>query len=171
MPTNVEIKARVGDFEAMRKKVEALADGPPERLGQEDTFFEAARGRLKLRVLSPDQGELIAYAREDAAGPRPSEYHLARTSDPASLLQVLARALAVRGVVRKERLFYRRGRTRIHLDRVEGLGAFLELEVELRSGETRGGGEAEAKDLMKRLGIRAEDLVTSAYVDLLAREG
>ncbi len=170
MPTNVEIKARVRDPEAMKKRVVSIADGAGERLLQEDTFFQVAKGRLKLRILAPDRGELIYYEREDSSGPRPSAYFLARTPAPASLSQVLTKALGVRGTVRKERLLYRKGRTRIHLDRVEGLGSFLELEVELGPGEAREDGDAEARDLMTRLGIGEDDLVTVAYVDLLEEE-
>ena len=62
------------------------------------------------------------------------------------------------------------GRTRVHLDRVEGLGHFLELEVVRREGEPSEPGVAEADRLMARLGISADQLIAGAYVDLLARE-
>ena len=135
MPTNVEIKAKVRDSETTRVRIETLADGPGETLLQEDTFFQVKKGRLKLRVLGPSCGELIYYEREDSSGPRPSLYHLAKTSDPDRLSRILGLALGVRGVVTKKRLLYRKGGTRIHLDDVEGLGTFLELEVEMRPGE------------------------------------
>jgi len=58
-------------------------------------------------------------------------------------------------------------RTRIHLDRVEDLGHFLELEVVLSDGETVEAGEAIAHDLMGKLGISSTQLIEGAYVDLL----
>ena len=83
------------------------------------------------------------------------------------MLAVLAAALPVRGVVRKRRELLLCGRTRIHLDRVEGLGEFLELEVVLAEGEDLAAGEAEARALMARLEVDPGDLVTGAYMDLL----
>jgi predicted adenylyl cyclase CyaB len=69
--------------------------------------------------------------------------------------------------VRKQRQLFLVGRTRVHLDRVESLGDFLELEVVLREGESTKAGVAEAQALMAQLGIAAGQLIQSAYVDLL----
>ena len=167
MPRNVEIKARVAAPERLRALATDLADGPPLVIAQTDTFFAAGRGRLKLRVFADGAGELISYERPDAAGPKASRYGIAPVADGAAMLAVLAAALPVRGVVRKRRELLLCGRTRIHLDRVEGLGDFLELEVVLAAGEDPAAGEAEARELMARLEIAPDDLVTGAYVDLL----
>jgi adenylate cyclase class IV len=59
------------------------------------------------------------------------------------------------------------GQTRVHLDEVEGLGEFMELEVVLRQGQTDLEGQAIARDLMSRLGVHEEDLLEGAYMDLL----
>jgi predicted adenylyl cyclase CyaB len=171
MPRNVEIKAKVNDPEAMMARAAALAEGLRETLVQEDTFFYVKTGRLKLRVLSPGRGELIYYARTDSSGPKASRYDLVETSDPEGLRRVLAIALGVRGVVKKKRLLYRVGQTRIHLDDVKGLGTFLELEVEMRPGERREDGDVVARDLMARLGIEERDLVSGAYIDLVEQRG
>jgi predicted adenylyl cyclase CyaB len=167
MPTNIEIKARVRDLDGLRARVEALSDSPCEEIAQEDTFFPTPTGRLKLRALGPDRGELIFYQRADSAEPKPSHYRLATVKDPAALGAVLAAALGVRGVVRKRRRLYLIGRTRVHLDQVEGLGDFIELEVVLGEGEAVSQGEAVAAELMDRLGIAWSDLVRGAYLDLL----
>ncbi|MBL4646441.1 MAG: class IV adenylate cyclase [Rhizobiales bacterium] len=71
-------------------------------------------------------------------------------------------------IVRKTRLLYLVGRTRIHVDNVEGLGDFMELEVMLDDNENTQAGENEARDLMQKLGIEDNDLVEGAYADLLA---
>lgn len=169
MPANVEIKARVRDPQALRARVEALSDRPGELLVQEDTFFHAAQGRLKLRVLAPGRGELIHYHRPDASGPKVSDYAIFRTADPDGLKRLLGAALGVRGVVRKRRWLYWSGRTRIHLDEVEALGHFLEFEVMLDEDEAAETGEAEARALLDRLGIPPEDLLSGAYMDLLEK--
>ena len=167
MPRNVEIKARVRDLPAVRRAVEAIADGPPALLIQSDTFFEVPRGRLKLRAFADGTAELISYQRSDVGGPRESRFAKAPVSDPAALAAVLGGALGAAGVVLKRRTFYRRGPTRIHLDEVENLGSFLELEVELSDGQSAADGERTARELMATLGIAEDDLVAGAYVDLL----
>ncbi len=167
MPTNVEIKCRVHDRNALQARVEQLSDRPVERLEQIDTFFRTHSGRLKLRQEAPGEGVLIQYQRPDQAGPKTSLYQMARTSDPEILTSILSKELGVLGTVRKTRRLYRVGRTRIHLDEVEGLGNFLELEVVLNPAESPGDGHREAVDLMHRLGIDSDDLIDRAYLDLL----
>jgi predicted adenylyl cyclase CyaB len=167
MATNLEIKARIRDFDKVRGLVEQLSDRPCEMIQQEDTFFYTSNGRLKLRTLAPDRGELIYYKRENSSGPRQSHYLKSTTTNPNSLKAVLSAALGVRGVVRKQRLLYKVGNTRIHLDEVNGLGSFLELEVVLSPGQTTEQGEATASELMMKLGIQKADLVDVAYIDLL----
>jgi len=166
MGRNVEIKARVDDLEALERRVADLADAGPELLSQDDTFFNCPAGRLKLRAFPDGSGELIAYARPDRAGPSTCRYDITPVRDAAQLTAVLAAALGVAGRVRKERRLYRAGPARIHLDRVASLGTFLELEVVLDPHQDTGAGEARAMDLMARLGVKQEDLVDVAYVDL-----
>ncbi len=170
MPRNVEVKTRVGDLNAVRARVEKLADAPAVVLDQVDTFFRTPEGRLKLRVFPDGKGELIAYRRPDSAGPKTSEYSIYRTSQPEALGAALRGVLGVRGVVRKRRLLYLVGQTRVHLDEVDGLGSFLELEVVLADGQAPGDGEAIARQLLRELGVRDEDRVAGAYIDLLERD-
>ena len=167
MASNVEIKARVKNLAQFRERAERLSDTPVELLVQEDTFFVVPKGRLKLRVLAPDRGQLVYYERVDRAGPKTSYYLVAPTPDPASLHAALAAALGVRGVVRKRRWLYMIGHTRVHLDDVEDLGAFMELEVVLQPGQSAEEGQAIAADLMGQLEIAPGDLVDVAYLDLL----
>jgi predicted adenylyl cyclase CyaB len=171
MATNIEIKARLNDFSAAAETAAALSASPVEIIRQEDVFFPTPTGRLKLRFLAPDWGQLIFYERPDREGPKASEYFISETGDPASLRRVLARAYGERGVVKKERHLYLAGRTRIHLDKVEGLGSFLELEVMLEKGEAHADGQQIAEALMTRLGVAPSDLLRGAYIDLLEANG
>ena len=168
MPWNVEIKARVADPRRVKPAVEVLSGKPAIVLRQEDTFFNTPHGRLKLRVLAPDRADLIYYEREDAPGPKPSDYTIFPTTDPATVKAVLSAALGVRGVVQKIRRLYCVGQTRVHLDDVVGLGTFLELEVVLQDGQSVDDGARIARELLTRLGIPEADLVAQAYIDLLA---
>jgi adenylate cyclase len=167
MKRNVEIKAAAADLAAIERKAAKLADQGPTVLEQEDVFFHCSRGRLKLRRLA-DRAELIAYERPDAAGPKESRYVVYRTDDPDGLQNALSLAPGVRGVVRKRRTLYLIGPTRVHLDRVEGLGDFVELEVVLSEGQDVAEGLVTARRLMTQLGISEDQLVDKAYIDLLA---
>lgn len=167
MARNIEIKARVADMKVMAERAANIADEGPWTIEQDDTFFGCRDGRLKLRDFGNGNGELIFYRRPDQAGPGQSEYRITPTEDPDGLRAVLADALGVVGRVRKKRMLYLADRTRIHLDHVEGLGDFLELEVVLADGESSSVGEAVAHFLMERLRVRDADLVDVAYVDLV----
>lgn len=170
MPRNVEIKARLDNFSAVAAKAAALADHGPIAIAQDDTFFRCDNGRLKLRVFSETQGELIFYRRTDRQGPKESFYVRSPTASPASLREALTLAHGEIGRVVKDRTLYLLGRTRIHLDKVQGLGEFLELEVVLEDGEPLEAGVREAHRLMADLGIAPSQLVGGAYVDLLTQQ-
>ncbi len=167
MARNVEIKARVHDREALAARVAAIADAGPSTIEQEDTFFHVPHGRLKLRTLSATIPELIYYERADEGGPKLSQYLRVPCPDAAGLIELLGSSLGIRGTVRKRRILYLAGQTRIHLDAVEELGDFLELEVVLRADQEPAEGDAIAHQLMHRLGVRQADLVAGAYIDLL----
>ena len=169
MPYNIEIKARVRDFDKIRSRAEALSDTPVEIIPQEDVFFTTPQGRLKLRILASDRGQLIYYTRPDQEGPKRSDYHISLTSDPENLRRVLELAYGVRGVVRKTRYLYLVGQTRVHLDEVQGLGQFMELEVVMQDGQSDAEGHAIAQDLMSALGVETSDLLEGAYMDLLEK--
>jgi predicted adenylyl cyclase CyaB len=167
MPANVEIKARVHDPGTLRARITQTAGGAPRVLRQTDVFFHAPHGRLKLRLCEGAPAELIYYDRETARGPKLSRYHVARTEAGEALHALLAAALGERGTVRKQRELWIVECTRIHLDQVEGLGAFLELEVMLQPGEPAGRGQRIAREWMERLGVKDADLIEAAYIDLL----
>ncbi|MDA8428699.1 MAG: class IV adenylate cyclase [Geobacteraceae bacterium] len=167
MARNIEIKARIESVEAIIPMAASIADKGPIEILQDDTFFACPNGRLKLRAFSPTEGELIFYRRPDQAGPKESFYLISPTSAPDILRESLTLAYGEAGRVRKHRTLFLAGRTRIHLDRVEDLGHFLELEVVLSDGENVETGEAIAQDLIAKLGISSNQLILGAYVDLL----
>jgi len=171
MARNIEIKARLADIDSTLALARPLADGEPQLIAQDDTFFTSAKGRLKLRAFADGRGELIYYERPDKAGPKTSFYVLSPTASPATLREALTLAHGQIGRVRKLRTLLLAGRTRIHLDRVEGLGDFMELEVVLADDEPMQDGVAEAHALMTKLGIAADQLIDVAYLDLLQAKG
>ena len=167
MARNVEIKARVADLAALAARAAAIADSGPVEIAQDDTFFRCDNGRLKLRVFDNGHGELIFYRRPDAGGPKVSFYVLSPTAAPDTLREALTLANGQEGRVVKHRTLFLVGRTRVHLDRVQGLGDFMELEVVLGENESTDDGVREAHELMARLQVPPDCLVQGAYHDLL----
>jgi predicted adenylyl cyclase CyaB len=170
MPRNVEIKARVLEPSKLLDAVIDIADRGPTVFAQDDTFFACPAGRLKLRTFSEAEGQLIFYRRDDVEGPKLSEFVIAATHEPDALRGLLTLAYGVVGRVRKTRTLFFVGQTRIHLDDVEDLGNFVELEVVLGPDESIEDGRRVADALMGPLGIAPDHLVSTAYVDLIARE-
>jgi predicted adenylyl cyclase CyaB len=77
----------------------------------------------------------------------------------------------VRGIVEKRREISIVGQTRIHLDKVKGLGTFVELEVVLKPRQTARQGLTIAQGLMRELRINKSDLLEQAYMDMLEQKG
>lgn len=170
MASNIEIKARIDITPELLARVAAIADEGPLEIAQDDTFFNCSHGRLKLRAFGDGSGQLIFYRRSDQQGPKESYYLISATAEPDLLRPVLSAAHGQAGRVEKQRTLYLAGRTRIHLDRVKGLGEFLELEVVLGDGEALQAGVDEAHGLMAQIGVLPRQLIEGAYVDLLASQ-
>ncbi len=166
---NLELKARCEDLGKLRERCESLgAEGQePER--QVDTYFNANHGRLKLRESLDAGAELIHYIRDDVAGARDSYYDLYPVEDPEGLKAMLTNALGVSMTVAKRRQTFVLGNVRIHLDKVQGLGGFVELhgsidepgELPLVADEVQG--------VQQALGIEPQSLVKESYATLVAK--
>lgn len=171
MPSNVEVKARVDDVEELKLIAQHLSGTEPTVIPQEDIFFNAPNGRLKLRRLQHGvPSQLIFYDRKDDTGPKVSDYHIAQVTDPEGIQITLGKAMGIKGDVKKTRFLYMVGQTRVHVDEVEGLGNFMELEVVLKDGQSVEEGQAIAENLIKQLGVKKENLITGAYMDMLAKK-
>jgi adenylate cyclase class IV len=165
---NVEIKARIASVDAVLPRARRLADSDAQPITQDDTFFAVAHGRLKLRQFADGSAELIHYHRPDTPQARLSDYERVAVADAAAMRALLDRALGAIGRVRKHRLLLLAGQTRIHLDRVDGLGDFVELEVVLRAGQSVDDGVAIAESLMRELRLSGAERIAGAYIDLPA---
>jgi predicted adenylyl cyclase CyaB len=166
MARNVEIKARVTSLDPIRLKAQSLSTSPSENLHQTDRFFAVPRGRLKVREFADGSGEVIFYERADHSAPKESVYERFPCLNAKALAEVLSKALVVRGTVVKAREVFLVGPTRIHLDQVDGLGSFVELEVVLADGETVESGQHVALELLRALDIPQANLIAAAYIDL-----
>ncbi|KAJ2950439.1 hypothetical protein O0L34_g8680 [Tuta absoluta] len=169
---NVEIKAKISDYEKICNVAEELSGGPATIIKQDDTFYNVLEGRLKMRFYADSSATLVRYSRDDEGGPKLSNYELLDfTSEEAAkakqLDEMLRKCLGTRGRVVKERKLFIVDQTRIHIDTVKDLGHFMELEVVLRPSQSVEEGQAIARDLQNKLEVRDKDLIQCAYVDLL----
>jgi len=152
---NVEFKARIRNIDAVRSRLRTLQ---PRELGldhQRDIYFGVPEGRLKLRDGGIEQS-LIFYRRADQATTRESHVVYASVDNPGELRRVLEAALPVLGIVEKEREIYYVGDTKIHLDRVEDHGFFLEVEAP---------DAAEARRFLDFFAVQPTDLEGRSYAD------
>ena len=164
---NFELKARDPAPERSLRACRALGAEDRGTLRQRDTFFQVAHGRLKLREQDPGGAELIQYDRANTACARRSRYRLVRVDDPETLRAALAEALGTLVVVEKERRLFVTGNVRIHLDRVEGLGTFVELEAVVTSGARAEDEAPRVAELRRALHLGDDRVVGVAYADLL----
>ncbi|MFQ5599443.1 MAG: class IV adenylate cyclase [Candidatus Krumholzibacteriia bacterium] len=162
------MKARVLEWGPIEDVLSEIGAREAGQFAQRDVFFRCRRGRLKLRLVAGRPAQLIGYERKDAACVRASEYQVVEVEDGGSLLRVLELALGRLGEVRKRRRLFLLDNVRIHLDEVDRLGRFLEIEAVVGDRHPEPECHALARALLARLGVRADQVQERAYVDLLA---
>lgn len=176
---NLELKIQVPAtaLDAARERVLALSGQPLDRMRQVDTYVHVPRGRLKLREIRQGddpatiiRAELIAYARPQEAGSRWSTYLVVpvAASDAARVLAALELTHDVQVRVEKEREVGIIGQTRVHLDRVERLGMFIELETVI-AGQSEDAAQAEHRQVIAALGLDPARAIAGSYADLLLK--
>lgn len=167
---NIELKVRCEDLEEVQESALRLGANVAGVLEQTDLFFGAPQARLKLRLFGDGTGELIAYRRPDLPGARGSDYEIHPTTDPDSLRRVLEAALELEGAVRKRRRLLLHRHTRIHLDEVDSLGDFVELETVIRE-QSEAEAHTELTEIATALGLSTLPPIPGAYLDLLRAGG
>jgi len=165
---NVELKAVDRDPEATLARCLTLEATDAGVLRQRDVYFMARRGRLKLRVEEGALGgELIAYRRRDDPEPAESGYVLAPTAAPEELVEALEATLGSVAVVTKRRHLFLWHGVRIHLDEVDDLGSFIELEAVLPDAGDYQAAQDKVARLREEFGIADDALVAVGYADLV----
>ena len=169
MSRNIEIKARVADLDAARAIALRLGAVPHADEEQTDRYYavDGAR-RVKLRTIAGGRAELIDYQRAEASGVRASDYTVTPVRDEAAGLCLVPKGRPL-VVVRKRREVLLWQNVRIHLDRVDGLGTFLELEAVVDQRHDDAACRAHVATLMAALQLRDDDLIRASYAELLSR--
>lgn len=166
MAKNLEFKVRYDSIDNLIPKLQGLKATHKEVIKQEDTYFHNPKGRLKLREteLSND-GWLIYYERPNNTESRYSIYQLCRIPEPTQLKDILSVSLGIKTIVKKERSFWLYKNTRIHLDIVEGLGEFVELETVFQ-GQSDTEATSEHQYVKTMLELNLADPIAVSYSEL-----
>ena len=167
MPVNIEIKAYCPDPERV---AEILRDHKADYKGKDhqvDTYFQVNDGRLKLRE-GNIENNLIYYKRDDQAGPKKSEVVLYPVGEDRSIKKILTKVLGIMVVVDKQRHIYFIDNVKFHIDHVQGLGNFVEIEAIGEKGE-EAALDQQCKHFMEVLHIKNGDLIVDSYSDLLLK--
>ena len=144
--TNFEFKARLKDDLRVRAALKKLRTRFVGTDHQIDTYFRVTNGRLKLRE-GRIENALIFYHRTNRQHARESKVQIAELPSGSGVRRLLEAALGVLAVVEKRREIYLVGNVKIHLDRVPGLGEFVEVEAIKKSkpaGQSRKFAEAQS---------------------------
>jgi len=167
MPINVEIKAKCQDQDSIReilKSKGAIYKGTDHQI---DTYFVVPNGRLKLRQGSIENN-LIHYNRPNQSGPKTSEVTLYACPESDDLHQALTNALGVKVVVDKQREIYFINNVKFHLDNVEKLGTFVEIEAIDTDGSISAQQlHEQCVFYLNLFNINKKDLITHSYSDLI----
>ncbi|MCA9221159.1 MAG: class IV adenylate cyclase [Planctomycetales bacterium] len=180
---NVELKSRVDSLDRVREVAARLATEHLGRMLQVDTYFAGCRGRLKLREIkwldansdasntnvpnTNDPAQLIWYERPDQADAKTSRYQLVDIADASGLKVALSEAYGIAKIVEKQREVFLHHNVRIHLDRVKGIGDFLEFEAVLNSRDEQQRGQQQVAELTAAFGLQTDWLLLGSYSDML----
>jgi adenylate cyclase class 2 len=163
---NLEAKFRLANLKEAQEAAEAIGFVHRATLAQRDTFFNATNGKLKLRE-EPTSAALIHYQRDRAGDLELSNYTIVTVADPIAMRAMLEASLGVIATVRKRRIVLIRNNVRLHLDDVEGLGQFGEVEAILREHEAAALYDEEVRGILEALGVPASALIATSYFELM----
>lgn len=166
---NIEIKARTSNADTIRKY---LLDNGAKLRGvdeQTDTYFNVPDGRMKLREGNVENN-LIYYKRIETAGLKQSNVELMPVAAGAALKSILIKALGTKAIVKKRREIYYINNVKFHLDVVDKLGSFVEIEA---TNQFENISEEKLKEqcagYMKAFGVNNEDLLNESYSDMVMK--
>jgi adenylate cyclase class 2 len=167
MPKNLELKSPYDSLSRAKRIARAMGAMHKGTLRQVDTYFNVRSGRLKLREIDGEQFELIYYERANSKKSRYSDYRIMPLAEPRSARDLFRALFGISVVVRKKRTLFLYQNARIHIDRVERLGTFIEFEVVVNQGKIQA--RALMQFLRKEFNIDATSLIGGSYSDMLRR--
>lgn len=167
---NIEIKAKSNNQDTIREILKSKKADFKGVDHQIDTYFKVDNGRLKLRE-GRIENYLIHYQRENKEGPKQSDVTLFKSEPKSSLKEILTKSLGILVTVDKKREIYFIDNVKFHIDTVEGLGTFIEIEAIDNEG-TVGKDKLleQCQSFLDLFNISQEDLIPVSYSDLLLQK-
>lgn len=162
---NIEIKAKCSNLEKAKSVAEDKKTDYLGILHQIDTYYETKKGRLKIREINGEKCQLIPYCKDYSKGPMKSDYELMAVDNPKNLKGILNNLLGEIAVVDKKREVFLIDNVRIHLDKVENLGSFIEFEAVYEDEALKDQEFKKVNELMTLFNITENDLLDKSYVD------
>lgn len=159
---NLELKIKLNSFDEVKRNLESNDIKLKNTLNQKDIYFKSDKGRLKIRIVNGIQ-ELIFYNRNEIAGERFSDYEILNLKS-SEAEKFFRKIFEVETIIKKKRELYIYKNTRIHLDQVEGLGIFLELETVVNSTENKA--RTEFEEVVNKLKLDVSNQILKSYKDL-----
>lgn len=170
MRKNYEIKISVKDIKELEKAVRKLLRSKKHKHfieSQKDIYYNIDGGRLKLRIINDEIGNLIYYNRNEHNKKRVSNYIISATKNFNELDEILRKLFDIFIIVDKRREIYTYEKVRIHLDKVNKLGSFLEIEVIYDSLKDA---KKIMNDLLNYFSLNENEFIKDSYSDLLTHK-
>jgi adenylate cyclase len=163
---NLEAKFKLPDLGRARRQAEAIGYSFKATLLQRDTFFQVKNGKMKLR--EEESGAwMIFYGRQDSQHLKLSSYEIVPIAEPEKTRAMMTRALGILATVRKTRILMMRANVRLHLDRVDALGEFGEIEAVLGEHGDPESSRPAVEQLLDALGVERAALIAGSYFEML----
>jgi len=164
MPVNLEIKVPVEDFSKLIKIVKKRGGKKIYSSRQVDVYYKLKDGRLKVRNSSGEKS-VIFYKRVEDGSERWSNFKVIQVENPREWINFFDNFLERLVVVDKHRTLYHLFNTRIHFDKIKGLGNFVELETKVVNNKIKA--KIEFLVIMQLLDLNPENQILNSYSDMI----
>ncbi|GAB3195230.1 putative adenylyl cyclase CyaB [Pontibacter aydingkolensis] len=167
MYADITIKARCENHAEAESILSGLNAAYQGEDVQTDTYYETDYGKLKHRQ-GNIENVLIHYNRTPLEGAKRTEVLLYLKNPGAATVAAVCEGKSIIARLKKIRKIYFIDNVKFHLDQIKGLGDFIEIEAIDLEGSVGIEVLQQQCDYYKDLlQIHNEDLVTSAYTDLI----
>lgn len=168
---SIEIKSKIND----PKRIEMLLKAKNARFVGEDhqidTYFITENNHLKLRH-GKIENALIFYERPETKDLKRSKVKLQKLpKDNEEIKDILNRILGIKTIVDKKRKIYFIENVKFHIDEVQGLGSFVEIEALDTKGDlTEKHLKEQCEYYINYLKLDREQLVDKSYCEMESKK-